>query len=90
MSNTTTREDFSTRIAAGHRVVPVIRELFADGETPVAIYRKLADGRPGTFLLESAEQGGIWSRFSFVGVSTFGVLTQQDDAPVWLDYGLPV
>ena len=90
MSNTTTREDFASRIAAGHRVVPVIRELFADGETPVGIYRKLADGRPGTFLLESAEQGGIWSRFSFVGVSSFGVLTQQDDTPVWLDYGLPV
>jgi len=88
MSNTTTRADFSARSAAGHRVVPVIRELFADGETPVGIYRKLAAGRPGTFLLESAEQGGIWSRFSFVGVSTFGVLTQENDASVWLDYGM--
>ena len=89
MSSTTTREDFSARVAAGHRVVPVIREVFADGETPVAIYRKLAGGRPGTFLLESAEQGGIWSRFSFVGVSSFGVLTQDGDTAVWLDYGLP-
>jgi anthranilate synthase component 1 len=41
-------------------------------------------------LLESAEQGGIWSRFSFVGVSSFGVLTQTADAATWLDYGLPV
>ena len=89
MSSTTTREDFATRVAAGHRVVPVIREVFADGETPVAIYRKLAGQRPGTFLLESAEQGGIWSRFSFVGVSSFGVLTQDDGGAVWLDYGLP-
>jgi anthranilate synthase component 1 len=68
----------------------VIRELFADGETPVGIYRKLAAGKPGTFLLESAEQGGIWSRFSFVGISSFGVLTQVGDAVAWLDYGLPV
>ena len=89
MSSTTTREDFAARIAAGHRVVPVIREVFADGETPVAIYRKLAGQRPGTFLLESAEQGGIWSRFSFVGVSSFGVLTQDEGRAVWLDYGLP-
>ena len=44
--------------------------------------------RPGTFLLESAEQGGIWSRYSFVGVSSFGVLTQHGDAVEWLDYGL--
>lgn len=87
MSETTTFDQFET-LLSGHRVVPVIRELFADGETPVGIYRKLAGGDPGTFLLESAEQGGIWSRYSFIGVSSFGVLTQQADATVWLDYGL--
>jgi len=90
MHNSTTSADFTARLAAGHRVVPVIRELFADGETPVGIYRKLAQGKPGTFLLESAEQGGIWSRFSFVGVSSFGVLTQVGDTVAWLDYGLAV
>ena len=73
MTSTTTRAAFDA-LLDGHRVVPVVRELFADGETPVALYRKLAAGRPGTFLLESAEQGGIWSRFSFVGVRSFGVL----------------
>ena len=88
MTNTTSRADFDARVAAGHRVVPVIRELFADGETPIGIYRKLALGKPGTFLLESAEQGGIWSRFSFVGVSSFGVLTQQGEDVAWLDYGM--
>jgi anthranilate synthase component 1 len=87
MSDTTTRSEFDGLLAE-HRVVPVIRELFADGETPVGIYRKLADGAPGTFLLESAEQGGIWSRYSFIGVSSFGVLTQTDDVATWLDYGL--
>jgi anthranilate synthase component 1 len=84
---TTTRDSFDDQLKAG-RVVPVVRELFADGETPVGIYRKLAVGKPGTFLLESAEQGGIWSRFSFVGVSSFGVLTQDGDAVRWLDYGI--
>ncbi|WP_157156104.1 anthranilate synthase component I [Diaminobutyricimonas sp. LJ205] len=88
MTATTTRADFSARLGSGHRVVPVIREIFAPEETPVGIYRKLANGRPGSFLLESAEQGGIWSRYSFVGTSSFGVLTQQDDAATWLDYGL--
>lgn len=88
VTSSTTRDAFA-RLLDDHRVVPVVRELFADGETPVGIYRKLADGRAGTFLLESAEQGGIWSRFSFVGVSSFGVLTQQGDAVRWLDYGIP-
>ena len=92
MSDTTSREQFSA-LLDGRRVVPVIRELFADGETPVGIYRKLAQGEPGSFLLESAEQGGIWSRYSFIGVSSFGVLTQQvdesgADVAAWLDYGV--
>lgn len=81
---TTTRADFDEAVAAGHRVIPVLRERFADAETPVGIYRKLGAGRPGTFLLESAEQGGIWSRWSFVGVGGFGVLTQDEHASVWL------
>ncbi len=87
MAATTRFEDF-TALLGGRRVVPVVRELFADGETPVGIYRKLAGGRPGTFLLESAEQGGIWSRYSFVGVASYGVLTEHDDRVEWIDYGL--
>ncbi len=88
MIGSTSRDDFDARLAAGHRVVPVLRAMFADGETPVGIYRKLALGKPGSFLLESAEQGGIWSRYSFVGVSAFGVLTELDGRAHWLDYGL--
>ena len=85
--SSTTRPAFDA-LLAGHRVVPVVRDLFADGETPVGIYRKLAAGRPGTFLLESAGQGGIWSRWSFVGVSSFGVLTTHEGEARWLAHGL--
>lgn len=84
---TTTRDEFEVHAAQG-RVVPVIRDLFADGETPVGIYRKLAAGRPGTFLLESAEPGGIWSRYSFIGVNSFGVLTHEGDEAEWREHGL--
>ena len=61
-------------------VVPVTRRLLADSETAVGIYRKLAGNRPGTVLLESAEQGKRWSRYSFVGVRSAGVLTERDGA----------
>jgi len=81
---TTTRADFAAAVRAGHRVIPVLRERFADAETPVGTYRKLAAGRAGTFLLESAEQGGVWSRWSFVGVEGFGVLTEQDGRARWM------
>lgn len=87
-SQDTTLQAFSTLMDQGHKVIPVTRSLFADAETPISIYRKLASGVPGSFLLESAEQGGIWSRFSFVGVTSYGVLTDHDGAPVWQNYGM--
>lgn len=87
-SRDTTIIDFSQLVSEGHKVIPLTRSLFADAETPISIYRKLAAGVPGSFLLESAEQGGIWSRFSFVGVSSFGVLTDHDGVPTWQDFGL--
>jgi anthranilate/para-aminobenzoate synthase component I len=62
---TTTRDEFRA-LAAEHRVVPVTRKVLADSETPLSAYRKLAAGRPGTFLLESAENGRSWSRWSFI------------------------
>ena len=70
-------------------MVPVTRRLLADGETAVGIYRKLAGNRPGTVLLESAEQGKQWSRYSFVGVRSAGVLSERDGAALWLGEQLP-
>jgi len=71
-------------LATGRRVIPVARRLLADGETPVGLYRKLAGERPGTFLLESAEHGRVWGRYSFVGVRSPAMLTEQDGAAVWI------
>jgi anthranilate synthase component I len=85
-ATTPTREEFAALDAA---VVPVTRRLLADSETAVGIYRKLAGNRPGTVLLESAEQGKQWSRYSFVGVRSAGVLTERDGATVWLGDALP-
>ena len=64
-------------LAKTHRLVPITRTLFADSETPVGVYRKLAGNRPGTFLLESAEPGASFSRWSFVGVRAVATLTSD-------------
>ena len=63
---------------------PVTRRLLADGDTPVGLYRKLAAERPGTFLLESAENGRTWSRYSFIGVRSAATLTSRDGEAHWL------
>jgi anthranilate synthase component 1 len=81
-----TREEFRE---LDQPVVPVTRRLLADSETAVGIYRKLARNRPGTVLLESAEQGKQWSRYSFVGVRSAGVLTERDGATEWLGQDVP-
>ncbi|WP_275562690.1 MULTISPECIES: anthranilate synthase component I [Streptomyces] len=72
------------KLAADRRVIPVSRKLLADGDTPVGLYRKLAAERPGTFLLESAENGRSWSRYSFVGVRSAATLTERDGRTHWL------
>ncbi len=74
-------------LAKDRRVIPVTRRLLADGETPVGVYRKLAANRPGTFLLESAEHGGVWSRYSFIGAHSAAVLAERDGTAVW--HGTP-
>jgi anthranilate synthase component 1 len=83
----TTRDEFDKSRAAGP-VTTVLRTVFVDAVSPVALYAHLTDSAPGTFLLESAEQGGIWSRYSFVGLSSWGCLTESGDESAWLDYGL--
>ncbi|WP_327069641.1 anthranilate synthase component I [Kitasatospora sp. NBC_01250] len=73
------------KLAADTRVIPVTRRLLADGLTPIGLYRSLAAERPGTFLLESAEQGRSWSRYSFVGVRSAATLTVGPDGQArWL------
>ncbi|MDY6812004.1 MAG: anthranilate synthase component I, partial [Actinomycetota bacterium] len=79
---TTTLEEFLD-LAADHRVVPVTRKVLADSETPLSAYRKLAGDREGTFLLESAENGRSWSRWSFIGVRSPSALTVVDGEARW-------
>ncbi|HET8642570.1 MAG TPA: anthranilate synthase component I [Pseudonocardiaceae bacterium] len=76
------RDEFR-ELARQRRVIPVTRRLLADGETPLGVYRKLAEDRPGTFLLESAENGRSWSRWSFVGARSAAALTETGGRVTW-------
>lgn len=74
-SQNTTLQNFLTQ-CQNQRVVPVVQEVFTDLQSPLMIFQALAEGKEGSFLLESAEQG-VWSRFSFVGVNVRGRLLQE-------------
>ena len=68
--------------AAERRVISVHTRLLADDYTPVGLYHQLCGERAGTFLLESADNG-MWSRYSFVGVSAAATLSEHDGQAGW-------
>ncbi|MEX5301513.1 anthranilate synthase component I [Kocuria sabuli] len=82
-----TLEEFRA-LAAERRVIPVRVRILADAMTPIGLYRALAlengAARPGTFLLESAAAGGVWSRYSFVGANSRATLTAKDGQAHWI------
>lgn len=61
-------EKLYLRLAADYDVIPVVREILADRETPVSVLEKFSDNE-NAFLLESMEGGETWGRYSFVGVN---------------------
>ena len=60
-------ERFNQHAAAGHTLIPVVREVLSDLDTPLSVYLKLADG-PHTYLFESIEGGERFGRYSIIGL----------------------
>jgi anthranilate synthase component 1 len=63
-----TELEFKSLAAQGYNRIPLIAEAFADLETPLSLYLKLAGGRAGSFLLESVVGGERFGRYSFIGL----------------------
>ncbi len=87
-----TADEFET-MAVDRRVISVHKRLVADNFTPVGLYHHLCGTRPGTFLLESADNG-VWSRYSFIGVDSAATLsTDSSGRATWTGrevVGLPL
>ncbi|MFO1364294.1 MAG: anthranilate synthase component I [Burkholderiales bacterium] len=62
-----TATDFDRLAAQGFNRVPLVLETFADLDTPLSIYLKLAN-RPYSYLLESVQGGERFGRYSFIGL----------------------
>jgi anthranilate synthase component 1 len=58
-------EDLKRMTGQGN-LIPVFEEVHFDWETPISAFRKIDQGR-FSFLLESAEGGEKWGRYSFLG-----------------------
>jgi anthranilate synthase component 1 len=66
-------------LAATHTLVPIRATFIDDCETPVSAYLKLRGEGP-SFLLESAEQGQRFGRWSFLGIRPRAVIRIDDGA----------
>jgi anthranilate synthase component 1 len=66
-----TELEFKSLSAQGYNRIPLMVEAFADLETPLSLYLKLAhtqDGGRNSFLLESVVGGERFGRYSFIGL----------------------
>jgi anthranilate synthase component 1 len=72
-----TELEFKSLATQGYNRIPLIAEAFADLETPLSLYLKLAQTQntgKNTFLLESVVGGERFGRFSFIGLPAKTVL----------------
>ena len=63
--------EFKSLASQGYNRIPLMLEAFADLETPLSLYLKLAftkDGGKHSFLLESVVGGERFGRYSFIGL----------------------
>ncbi len=56
------------QIRRDYNRIPLVREVFADLDTPLSTYLKLAD-EPYTYLFESVQGGEKWGRYSIIGMA---------------------
>jgi anthranilate synthase component 1 len=70
-------------LAAQGNLIPVYQDFLGDMETPVSVYLKLKD-KSFSYLLESADGGKRWGRYSFIGYKPFLVVRSRDrEMVIW-------
>jgi anthranilate synthase component 1 len=67
MFNTINQTEFNALAAQGYNRIPLVLETFADLDTPLSLYLKLAN-QPFSYLLESVQGGERFGRYSIIGL----------------------
>jgi len=79
-------QDVFETLATRGNLIPVAREILADLDTPLSLFRKLDDGRCA-FLFESVEGGEKWARYSFIGTGARAVFRARGADVEWSEDG---
>lgn len=67
MLQTITKTEFDALAQQGYNRIPLVQETFADLDTPLSLYLKLAN-QPFSYLLESVQGGERFGRYSIIGL----------------------
>jgi len=67
MFTTLNKTEFNVLAAKGYNRIPLVLETFADLDTPLSLYLKLANV-PFSYLLESVQGGERFGRYSIIGL----------------------
>jgi anthranilate synthase component 1 len=67
MHHPITEQEFNALAEQGYNRIPLVAETFADLDTPLSLYLKLAN-KPFSYLLESVQGGERFGRYSFIGL----------------------
>ena len=67
MPHPITEQEFKSLAEQGYNRIPLVAETFADLDTPLSLYLKLAN-KPYSYLLESVQGGERFGRYSFIGL----------------------
>jgi len=78
MSHPITESEFNTLARQGYNRIPLVTETFADLDTPLSLYLKLAN-KPFSYLLESVQGGERFGRYSFIGLPADTRITVRDN-----------
>ncbi len=81
----TSPEQFEALARQGNHI-PVVREVMADLETPLSLFRKIDDAKTA-FLLESVQGGEKWARYSFLGVGARAIFRAFGSRVEWVENG---
>jgi anthranilate synthase component 1 len=74
-------DDFLREARRGN-VVPVVRSVLADLQTPVGAFLRVAEGARYAFLLESIEGGERVARYSFLGANPEMIVRGRGDQTI--------
>src|SRR5262244_4472176 len=74
-------EEFQAETQRGN-VVPVVRTVLADLQTPVGAFLRIAGDAPHAFLLESIEGGERVARYSFLAANPWMVAQAEGDRTI--------